>query len=40
MRYKSTGNEALFSVMVVEQLVFLRRRGATEEKESMMASDD
>lgn len=31
MRYKSTGNEALFSVMVVEQLVFLRR-GATEEK--------
>lgn len=40
MRCKSSGNEALFALMVVEQLVFPRRRGATEEgKEPEMASD-
>lgn len=40
MRCKSSGNEALFALMAVEQLVFLRRRGVTEEgKEAEMASD-
>lgn len=40
MRCKSSGNEALFALVVVEQLVFLRRRGAAEEeKEAEMASD-
>lgn len=40
MRCKSSGNEALFALKVVEQLVFLRRRRATEEgKESEVASD-
>jgi len=41
MRCKSSGNEALFALMVVEQLVFLRRRGVTKEgKEAEMASDN
>lgn len=39
MRCESSGNEALFALKVVEQLVFLRRRTTGEGKEAEVASD-